>query len=129
MTQVDTRAGVATCMEAAGLPRQSMAQIQIVSISGEKAMNHEPTCRAEAAPASVKPAGPSPSSVDDSEEAKKSPAFREALRKDDEREKQADFHPDRDVWGRTGAGPDAKKTDPMTSQAREEKKARRENGY
>jgi hypothetical protein len=92
-------------------------------------MNHERTRGGDAAPAPVEPLGPNPSSVDNSEEAKKSPAFREALQKDDEREKQADFHPDRDVWGRTGAGSEAKRTDPMTSQAREEKKARRENGY
>lgn len=80
-------------------------------------------------PASDRPTGPHPSSIDNSDEAKKSPAFKEALRKDDEREKSADFHPDRDLWGRTGAGPDVKKTDPMTSQEREEKKVRREDGY
>jgi len=56
-------------------------------------------------------------------------AFREALRKDDEREAQADFQPDSGIFGQTGASADAPKTDPMTSQAREEKKARKENGY
>ncbi len=63
------------------------------------------------------------------EEAKKSPEFRAALKKDDEREARADFNPDRDMWQRTGAGPDVAKTDPQESQKREEKRARREVGY
>lgn len=81
-------------------------------------------------PAPVPPPTPNPSTEDRSAEvAAKSPAFRKALRKDDERERQAGFHEDRDMWGRTGAGPDAPKTDPMTSQQREEKKAQRDRGY
>ena len=81
-------------------------------------------------PAPVPPPSPNPSSVDKSAElAKKSPEFREALRKDDERERQGVFKKDQDIWGRTGAGPDVPKTDPETSQEREAAKARREEGY
>jgi hypothetical protein len=81
-------------------------------------------------PKQVPPPDPNPSTVDNSEEeARKSPGFREALRKDDEREAQAGFHSDRDIWQRTGAGPNVPKTDPQTSQQREEKKAKREGGY
>ena len=80
-------------------------------------------------PAPAEPAVAHPATVDSKGEAMKSPAFREALRKDDEREAQADFQPDSGIFGQTGAGADLPKTDPMTSQAREEKKARKENGY
>jgi hypothetical protein len=81
-------------------------------------------------PKPVAPPTPNPSTVDNSaEEARKSPEFREALRKDDEREAQSGVHSDRDLWGRTGAGPQAPTTDPKTSQRREEGKAKREDGY
>jgi len=93
-------------------------------------MNDERTKSRYVPPAPGEPTGPNPSTVDSTDEAKKSPAFREALKKDDEREAQAtNFNPDKDLWGRSGAGPDVHKTDPMTSQEREEKKARREDGY
>ena len=72
---------------------------------------------------------PHPASIDNSEEAKKTPAFREALKKDDAREAQSNFQPDRDLWGRTGAGPDVKTTPPEGSQKREEQRARQEEGY
>lgn len=62
-------------------------------------------------------------------EAMKSPAFREALRKDDEREDRAAFNPDTGMWGQTGAGPDVKKTDPAISQEKEASRAQREEGY
>lgn len=62
-------------------------------------------------------------------EAMKSPAFREALHKDDEREARAEFHPDTGMWGQTGAGPDVKKTDPAISQEKEASRAQREEGY
>ncbi|RYH16606.1 MAG: hypothetical protein EON54_28200 [Alcaligenaceae bacterium] len=92
-------------------------------------MTNERTKSRYVPPAPAEPAVEHPSAVDSKAEAMKSPAFREALRKDDEREAQADFQPDSGVFGQTGAGADAPKTDPMTSQAREEKKARKENGY
>jgi hypothetical protein len=75
------------------------------------------------------PTGPNPSTVDNSEEAKKSPAFKEALKNDDAREAESAFQPDKDLWGRSGAGPDVSKTAPEASQKREEKRAERENGY
>jgi hypothetical protein len=59
----------------------------------------------------------------------RSGAFREALRKDDEREEQSNFNPDRGIFGQTGAGPDVAKTDPRLSQKKEETRARREEGY
>ena len=80
-------------------------------------------------PSPSAPASPHPAAVDSSEDAKKSPAFREALKDDDAREAQASFQPDRDLWGRTGAGPDVAKTPPEESQKREEGRARREEGY
>ena len=92
-------------------------------------MNNERTKSRYVPPAPAKPAVPHPATIDSKSEAMKSPAFREALRKDDEREARADFQPDSGIFGQTGAGPDVPKTDPMTSQAREEKKARKENGY
>jgi hypothetical protein len=70
-----------------------------------------------------------PSLVDSKEEASKSPAFREALKKDDEREARSDFAPDKDLWGRSGAGPDVAKKTPESSQKTEEKRADREEGY
>jgi|GEM_PF-2004402 len=71
-----------------------------------------------------------PAEIDNAErEKRRSPAFREALRKDDERERQSGFRKDRNIWGRTGAGPDVPKTDPQDSQKREEGRARREEGY
>lgn len=63
------------------------------------------------------------------ERALKSPEFREALREDDAREDRANFNPDRGIFGQTGAGPAAKKTDPLTSQEREASHAQREEGY
>ena len=59
----------------------------------------------------------------------RSAAFEEALLKDDEREEQSNFNPDRDIFGQTGAGPDVAKTDPRVSQKKEEGNARREEGY
>jgi len=59
----------------------------------------------------------------------RSAAFEEALRKDDEREEQSNFNPDRGIFGQTGAGPDVAKTDPRVSQKKEEGNARREEGY
>lgn len=69
-----------------------------------------------------------PSTIDSRAEAMKSPEFREALAKDEEREQQIE-NKDRDPWGRTGAGPDVEKTDPATSQEREAAKAQRSDGY
>ncbi|MDO9404026.1 MAG: hypothetical protein Q7T87_08355 [Polaromonas sp.] len=63
------------------------------------------------------------------EKAMQSPEFRDALRKDDEREARAVFNRDQGVWGQTGAGPDVKKTDPEHSQEREASRAQREEGY
>ncbi|RZL66333.1 MAG: hypothetical protein EOP81_01160 [Variovorax sp.] len=79
------------------------------------------------------PVPPSAEDVKKAEETKaeamKSPEFREALRKDDERERQADYKPVTGMWGQTGAGPDVKKTDPAISQKKEESRAQREEGY
>jgi hypothetical protein len=71
----------------------------------------------------------SPSLVDSKAEASKSPAFVEALKKDDEREANSDFSPDKDLWGRSGAGADVVKKAPESSQRTEEKRADREEGY
>lgn len=77
-------------------------------------------------PKPVAPPNPNPSTVDNSAEAaRKSPEFREALRKDDEREAQSGFHSDRDLWGRTGTGPQTPQAGPKTSQRREEGKVKR----
>lgn len=79
-------------------------------------------------PKPVAPPNPNPSTVDNSAEAaRKSPEFREALRKDDEREAQSGFHSDRDLWGRTGTGPQTPQPDPKTS-LRSEEKAKRKGG-
>jgi hypothetical protein len=76
------------------------------------------------------PARPNPSTIDNSEQAKKaSPAFREALEKDDAREAQSDFAIDKDLWGRSGAGPDASKTDPEDSLKTPPPRTRHEEGY
>lgn len=92
-------------------------------------MSNERTNTRYVPPEPAEPPIEHPATRDSRAEAMKSPAFREALRKDDEREAQADFQPDSGIFGQTGASADAPKTDPMTSQAREEKKARKENGY
>jgi hypothetical protein len=91
-------------------------------------MNEQRT-RTRYIPPAPGPAKHDPANVDSRGEASKSPAFREALRKDDEREARSDFHKDRDMWGRAGPGPDVAKTDPEKSQEREEGRARREGGY
>jgi len=80
-------------------------------------------------PSPVVSTPPHPAGIDKSDEAKESPAFREALEQDDAREARSDFQPNRDLWGRTGAGPDVAKTPPQESQKREEQRARREEGY
>ena len=80
-------------------------------------------------PAPTQPDPPHPSTIDSTEEAKKSPAFRKALQQEQEREAQSDFSPDRNIWDRTGAGPDVPKTDPEESQKREGERAQRERGY
>ncbi|MBT2325224.1 hypothetical protein J7E62_23110 [Variovorax paradoxus] len=80
-------------------------------------------------PKPVAPPQPNPSAIDNSEEeARRSPGFREALRKDDEREAEASFRPDRDLWGRTGAGPQVPQTEPKTSRRREASRAQPEDG-
>jgi hypothetical protein len=62
-------------------------------------------------------------------QAMKRPAFREALKKDDEREAQSDFNPNRGIFGQTNEGTTVGKTDPQLSQKKEEANARREEGY
>jgi hypothetical protein len=76
------------------------------------------------------PTRPNPSTVDNSEQRKKeSPEFREALKKDDAREAQSDFSIDKDLWGRSGAGPDVGKIDPEDSLKGPPPPARHEEGY
>lgn len=75
------------------------------------------------------PARPNPSTIDNSAKAKASPAFREALKKDDAREAQSDFSVDKDLWGRSGAGPDVTKTDPEHARNMQPQPSRREDGY
>jgi hypothetical protein len=75
------------------------------------------------------PARTNPSTIDNSAKAKASPAFREALKNDDAREAQADFSADKDLWGRSGAGPDVSKTDPEDTAKTRPQPTRREEGY
>jgi len=70
-----------------------------------------------------------PASADAVHAEDRSGAFKEALRRDDEREERSNFNPDRGIFGQTGAGPDVAKTDPRVSQKKEEARAQREEGY
>jgi hypothetical protein len=92
-------------------------------------MNYKRTDSRYVPPAPNEPTPPNPSTVDNTEEAKKSPAFREALKADDAREAQAQFEPDKDLWGRSGAGADVAKESPHSAQKHQEENAKRENGY
>lgn len=93
-------------------------------------MNDDRTQSRHVPPESGDPARPNPSTIDNSEKAKQtSPEFKKALEKDDAREAQSDFSIDKDLWGRSGAGPDVSKTDAEDSLKGPPPPTRHEKGY
>lgn len=92
-------------------------------------MNDDRTSSRHVPPEPGDPTRANPSTIDNSAEAKTSPAFREALKNDDAREAHATFAIDKDLWGRSGAGPDVTKTDPEDPQKTQPQPKRREEGY
>jgi len=99
------------------------------TIFQEFPLNDDRTQSRHVPPEPGDPARPNPSTIDNSAKAKASPAFREALKKDDAREAQSDFSVDKDLWGRSGAGPDVTKTDPEHARNMQPQPSRREDGY
>lgn len=95
----------------------------------ESLLNQDRTSSRHVPPEPGDPAKANPSTVDNSDKAKDSPAFREALKNDDAREAHATFSVDKDLWGRSGAGPDVSKSDPEDPRKTEPQPKRREEGY